>query len=220
MREWQRLDLLTRQIWLPGSLSGALAWSFFIPAFAFVLTCLYRHSNSQRVAVPVALSVKSSTGRSKTRRRCHGSYLHLIFTLIRVGQWTEMILRSLRPGQNFWGKDTIQQKASEWEVENLCGYLADSLVAVSQPWIGRISGSRPGWKNKGESAALTHRHSFISPLLWVTACDSVSLPVPLSAPSSFSQPIFCSFEPTTATSLNSLSGYRCYFIVHVPGNSR
>lgn len=106
---------------------------------------------------------------------------------------------SLRPGQNFWGKDTIQQKASEWEVEILCGYLADSLVAVSQPWIGRISGSRPGWKNKGESAALTHRHSFISPLLWVTACDSVSLPVPLSALSSFSQPICCSLRSAVTT---------------------
>lgn len=119
-----------------------------------------------------------------------GSYLHLIFTLIRAGNWTVMVFyneetqvwdldRSFgaRAGASGGGGggDGRKSEASGWEVEILCSYLADGLVAVIQPWMGWISGSRPELKESGRVSCFTTQTLFQSPLPWAAASDSVSL---------------------------------------------
>lgn len=209
---------------LAASFFARRSWSCFIPALLLFWPGCISMATARE---PPLLLLHSAWNPLRVAGRCHRSYLESISTPIKANG-TTWFLRRGKQVRDFGGKDTFQLgrwgrggdgrksdagRASEWEVGIFFGYLADGLDAVSQPWIGWISGGRPGWKNKGESAALPHRRSFNHPPPPSPSpvSGSVLLSGPLP-PFSTSQPIFCCW------SLKSPRGPRHCFRLQIPGN--
>lgn len=76
-------------IWLSGSFPGALVWSSFIPALLLFWPVCIAIATARE-----SLFLLHSAGNPLLVGRCRGSYLHLIFTPIRAGKWTEMFCES------------------------------------------------------------------------------------------------------------------------------